>query len=80
MEIFNEQNYEDLADYSKNLDKLEVPYEILFPKDINERFEPLHFEGNYKGITEKLGGTLMASKCVAAFQQGLVILLKFFIN
>jgi len=50
------------------LEELNVQYQTLTVEDVNRRFKPLHFEGDYSAIYEPQGGTLMANKCVGAFQ------------
>ena len=71
IEIFdNKTEKENLTRSKKVLENLKVPYEVLETKEINSRFKPFHFEGDYSAIFESVGGTLMANKCLQAFQVG----------
>ena len=70
LEIYeNNTQTEKLKKCKRVLDELKVPYQTLQVEEINRRFKPFHFNGDgYSAIYEPQGGTLMASKCVLAFQ------------
>jgi len=69
LEIYkNDAQTEKLSQCKRVLEELNVPFQTLQVDDINRRFKPFHFDGDYSAIYEPQGGTLMASKCVGAFQ------------
>ena len=57
------------------LDSLKVQYDVISTSEINKRFKPLNFPTKASGIYDHNGGTLMASKCLAAVQVSLKIII-----
>ena len=79
LEIYdNTTDKEKLTQSKKVLEDLKVPYKVFDTEEINRRYKPFHFEGDYSAIYESVGGTLMANKCLQAFQVGFVQFLWLF--
>ncbi|XP_066914495.1 peroxisomal sarcosine oxidase-like isoform X1 [Clytia hemisphaerica] len=69
LEVYDNTTDSEKLNLSKKvLNDLNVPYKVLNTEEINRKYKPFHFEGDYSAIFESLGGTLMANKCLQAFQ------------
>ena len=74
--IFRQNGYLEIYDktspYLRNcvqvLDDLAVPYKHMNSKETTEKYPIFNLPSHFESIDEKVGGTLMATKCVLAFQ------------
>ena len=68
MRIFQKEEEGEFEKAVAILEDLEVPYEVLSAAQVNAKYKPFKLKESCKALTEVYGGSLMASKCLAAFQ------------
>ena len=68
MRIFEQEEDSAFDNAISILEDLKVPYEILSAAQVNLKYKPFKLEESCRAIKEVYGGSLMASKCLAAFQ------------
>ena len=76
VEMYEEYERPKMENAARILRELNVPYKILSSKEVNEKFKPLKVKEGVLTLSEELGGTLMSSKCLEAFQVGLTLQLS----
>ena len=69
LDIFEDDTSNTIKTYMENLSSVGTPYQVLDADDVNKKFPLFRVPGSCRAIYEPGGGTLLASKCLAALQR-----------